>query len=1019
MPESDVGSARPGRLFRLVLTLLSAFVLALTGGAIAQAAPPYTTQGTVTNVQFVETTVTAGGSAALTANWSFPNNPTTPAGFTIDLPSGLAGRGDTFTLTAQDSGATIANCVATATQLQCDMDPAYVAANPVNLRGNVNFWVTVTTETTTTTEHTFDFGSNTATVNIQPRPQCTENCDLDWQYRKDGSYIYQNNTIVWYAHVAAPPTGMVGGQDVVVRDTPAGNQTLVVDDSLPRLQRTNVTGPNAAGVEVPSGWQDVPRSEYTVDLDGTIHFTSQAGYFYQVLYITNVTDAGASGTYSNTVEFYINGTLDGTSSRDVRYAGGGGTGIGTNVGVVTIEKAVDGTAVNLPADQLFTGTYSVQPPTGDAITGTWSVASGDTWRSPEFPRDSVVTLTEDAPSEPGNVTWSSAFSTNGFTLPGGQITPVTLTNTADVRLTDFTASKSLSGDAAALVPSDATVTLEYSYPAGTGFAAGEGTIDVPVDGTSVTSPKIPVGAEVTVTERTPNPVAGAAWGTASISPATFTASDSGSTGTHVSVDNPITQQLGGFTLQKTVTGGGAGLVPAGTRFDVDYAWTASGDRSGDGTVTVTAGGDPASVDGIPVGATVTLSEHTPGAIDGITWLDPRFSENGFTVQDGTVVAIDLDNPTELRTGTLSIAKTITGTDAAAALVPADATFTIDYSYPAGNGFAAGSGSLTVSADGTPVTSPALPFGAQVTFTERTPTAVEGLGWGTPVISPATVTIGAGTDVAVTVENPVSETLGGFSLQKSVSGDANGLVPDGTTFTVDYAWTAPDGTTGNGTIDVVAGGDPVEVQGVPGGAVVTLTEHDAAKVDGVKWLDPVFSQNGFTVVAGTTVAIDLDNPTELQHGAFTVKKVVSGSGAVLVPNDTTFTVDYSYPAGEGFEAGSGTLVVAADGTLVQSDPLPYGAVVTLSEATPTAITNGQWTGSSFDTTTVTIGDGTVVGVVLTNTIDDVTPPTPTTPPGLAQTGGEWDAALPLGLAAALLLLGAAAVVNTRRARSSNR
>ena len=71
-----------------------------------------------------------------------------------------------------------------------------------------------------------------------------------------------------------------------------------------------------------------------------------------------------------------------------------------------ITKQVEGDVQGLPADQLFTGTYTVTTPTGEVVKGEWSVAGGDTWRSPEFVRGSTVVVAEDTPTGPGHIAWS-------------------------------------------------------------------------------------------------------------------------------------------------------------------------------------------------------------------------------------------------------------------------------------------------------------------------------------------------------------------------------------------------------------------------------------------------------------------------------------------------------------------------------------------------------------------------------------------------------------------------------------
>lgn len=791
-------------LGRVAASIVMAMVLILGGGVgAASAAPPYATEATVSNIQFVDSAVGTGWQVELTASWSLPDNPEANAGFTIPFPAGeLTGRGDTFQIRAQDSGAVIANCVAKATQLECDFDNAYITQHPRNLSGNVNFWVRIDAQVTQTEEHVFVFGSETSTVTMTPPSNnvCTSNCEFWWDYSKDGWYNYQDNTITWWMHVKAGETGMAGGLNVEVRDTPGPNQSLIVNDGMPILQRTNLVGDRGDGWIRPHTWTNAPRSEYTVDADGTVKFVSSEGYFYQVVFRTTVLDNGAAGTYTNGGEFIINGTKDGEASSQIRYAGGGGTGIGTDVGKFSITKLIAGASEGLPAEQAFTGSYEVTTPDGSISSDNFSVTAGETWQSAEYPRNSTVHLTEVRPTEPTNITWDQpAWSVNDFALVGGTLTNVTLTNTAHVKLGTFSASKKLKGTASAL-----------------------------------------------------------------------------------------------------------------------------------------------------------------------------------------------------------------------ASVPSETQFLLDYSYPAGVGFPAGAGTLSVGADGAPVVSAELPVGAEVTLSERTPGAIEGLGWGTPVITPSTFTITEGTAVTVQVTNPVAETLGGFSVKKSVSGHASGLVPAGTVFTVDYVWSTDDGQTGTGTLEVVAGGDAAVVQGIPAGATVTLTEMTSAAIDGVQWLDPVFSENGFTVIAGTVVEIDLDNPTQLRQGAFTIRKVIDGAGASQVAADAEFTVTYAYPAGEGFDGGSGEIIVRADGVLVQSESIPYGATVTLTELVPNDLAGVQWTGGKFNIEEVILGDGTVQDVVLTNTYDTAATKSVSSTPALATTGSDRLQGLGLAVGSALLIAAGAALATRKRA-----
>lgn len=427
----------------------------------------------------------------------------------------------------------------------------------------------------------------------------------------------------------------------------------------------------------------------------------------------------------------------------------------------------------------------------------------------------------------------------------------------------------------------------------------------------------------------------------------------------------IGTNVGRFTITKRLAGATTGL-PAQT-FSGTYTVTSPDSTEVDGTWSVEAGDTWTSPD-FPRGSTVVLTEDAPVAPASIRW-SHSFSDNNFPLPGGQHVPITLTNDAELRTGAVQILKELDGTAAARSAVPAGHTFEIDYTYPAGPGYAAGGGMVSVKADGAAVTTGQIPLGAQVTFAERTPAALPGVAWGAPVISPSTVTVADSGPARVVVSNPVRETLGGFSLVKRVTGAGAARVPAGAEFEVDYAWRATNpAAQGSGSVTLRAGEAPVEVADVPEGAVVTLTERAPSPVTGAEWLPPVFSTNGFTVTGGTIVAVDLDNPTALAAGRFEVAKTLTGSGAPLVDRAATFTVEYSYPAGADFAAGSGTLEVAADGKAVQSPALPDGAEVTLSEVAPAAVTGATWGSPAFSQTTLRIGGGQSIAVSLTNRIE---------------------------------------------------
>ena len=813
----SIPDPKRGRIRRALLSAVSALtagLLVVAGGvSAAQAAPPYATNGTLTSVDFVDDAAPSGSTVKVHATWSMPDNPTSPAGFSVPLPPELQGRSENFALTAPGDPSTIVgSCVVTFTSIDCDLDPAYVAANPLDLNGDVYFWVRILTEVDQDTEVTYDIGGHTSSITVQPgTPDCTENCELDWDYFKQGWYEYDTGQLRWWVHVKSEKGGMVGGERIRIVDTPESTHQMLIADGYPQLQRTKETAFESDGYERPQNFQTVPADQYTVDADGTISFVAEQGYYYQAAYISVPVDNVEF--YGNHVDFYKNDVKDGEADFTTQVQGGGGTGIGTNVGVFTITKAVAG-APNLPADLVYSGGYTVTPPTGSPVTGTWQVTAGETFRSPTFPKGSTVVLTENPPTAPANVTWGQpAFSSNDFTLVGGQVSPVTVTNTATVKEGSFQAHKQIDGTAAAeaMIPAGTTFTVDYTYPAGPGFDAGSGSLELPADGTVVTTGELPVGAVLTFAEAPPAAVPGLAWGESTFMPATL------------------------------------------------------------------------------------------------------------TIGDGQVGQLTLTNVVSATNGTFRAHKELRGSTAATELVPADTTFTLNYSYPAGDGFAAGSGTLQVRADGTPVTSDELPAGAVVTVSEVAPAPVDGVVWGTPQVSPATVTIGAGQVVEVTVTNPVApQPVPGYTFTKQSAPVTGSAVNPGDTITYTLIG-SNTGETGLTPVDIrddlTDVLDDADLNGPPtvvisGGAAGTPMAP--AIVDGeLFWSGSLDSGQSVTITYTVTVKADVVDATVKNNATSTATP--PGEPPITPPGVTTEHPVPGYVFGKSANPASGT-TVAAGGTI---------------------------------------------------------------------------------------------------------
>lgn len=107
------------------------------------------------------------------------------------------------------------------------------------------------------------------------------------------------------------------------------------------------------------------------------------------------------------------------------------------------------------------------------------------------------------------------------------------------------------------------------------------------------------------------------------------------------------------------------------------------------------------------------------------------------------------------------------------------------------------------------------------------------------------------------------------------------------------------------------------------------------------------------------------------GGFSAAKLVTGSGATLVPGDTVFTLAYDYEL-DG-RTVTGTLRLRADGTIANGPQgLPDGTVVHLDEIDLPTVPGVQWGPATISPEVVTIAAGEVVHVTVTNTANATAP-----------------------------------------------
>lgn len=306
---------------------------------------------------------------------------------------------------------------------------------------------------------------------------------------------------------------------------------------------------------------------------------------------------------------------------------------------------------------------------------------------------------------------------------------------------------------------------------------------------------------------------------------------------------------------------------------------------------------------LPVGAQCTLHEDPYRPIEGQTdlppgflWATPVWAVNGQPVEVPSFTVPGPGDPdvevsvTNALLGQFSAQKVVTGPEGG---YIGDRAFDIFYDCSADayddNGVPLGagtdSGMLSVEAGQTQA-SAWFPVGTTCAISEQTPITEPGdfsptgdFHWEVPVITPASLTIGAGdaSPVAVTVTNTYAAgepTTGSFTIDKIVQNPDELTFTD--TFSGDWICTAGESTQ-TGTWTVSSLGNPVIVNDIPVGAECTVTENTPAAVTGGAWDAPVITPARFTVSAQAAVAVTVTNTLR----AVTAPETPSGGAGLPV------------------------------------------------------------------------------------------------------------------------------------------
>ena len=688
------------------------------------------------------------------------------------------------------------------------------------------------------------------------------------------------------------------------------------------------------------------------------------------------------------------------------------------------------------AAKKFSFSYACTLPDNTTKDGQIADVPGDATpvASPEkFPVGTTCKVTEDTAGAgiDGYTLDPAGHDTQSVTIGLGSEPTVTatFTNTYTRDTGRFSVTKKVAGDAGDKAPD--TYTFDYTCKAdgkdtitGT-IVVGKGETkesgDIPVgyscsvkervdkgqDGTAFVEGytlDVTTGAAVTITPAAVSNIGVTTGAAVTITPAAVP---------NIDVTNTYTRDLGRFSVTKRVAGDAGDKAPATYTFD--YTCKADGEKTMTGTIVVGKGASEKSGE-IPVGYSCTVKERVDQGQDGTAFVEGYtldvVASPDVTIAKGALPNIDVTNTYTLNKGTFSVKKVVQG----ATFTGADNTFTVQYTCTHNSVALTDeqkAGSLTLTGNGTAVTSPSLPFGTSCTIKEADGSAQRAGYAVATAYTAGQVTVGTATpSPEVTVTNKYAPLKGGFDISKTVDGDGAALAKD-KEFIFDYACTPLTGAAQvKGTV-IIKGGEIGAVTDVPVGSC-SVSERDAA-IDGAS-LNTGFTVDGstggvnngtavFNVKDGVTVQVAATNTYVLDRGSFSVaKKVVGGADSF-----TKDTFVFDYVCTDGTE---GRLDVPGDGTAVEGPRVPTGTECTVTERAQTANRDGYTVTSELsDNGKVTISQkDAVVAVTATNTYT----PVPKVPgKQLAKTGASNVAVV--GVVGSLLVVVGGVLIALRRRR----
>ena len=656
--------------------------------------------------------------------------------------------------------------------------------------------------------------------------------------------------------------------------------TYTCTDGTEGMLKAKANGEAVSGPKVPTGTQcTVTEDAKTAAIDGYTLTAPEA----QTVTIKDPAEPVATAAFTNS---YVRDT-----------------------GSFSVSKSAKGDYTPQAGETVKVG-YTCNDP--DSTKGTLDVPmDGTAMSGPTLPTGTACTLNEDNTSaQREGYALATTYSTTTATIAKDQVPNVSVTNTYTRQTGGFSVSKTVQGDGAKLAPAE--FTFEYTCTDKvTGKAASPKQLVVKTGQTAHVG-DLPTGS-CTLTEKDASVKATSLSTTLAVDgtptqedKATFDVLGGDNPAVNISATNTYTLDRSTFQVTKTVTGAQAG--------DKEFTFTYTCTDGTEGTLKAKANGEAVTGPKVPTGTQCTVTEDAKtAAIDGYTLTAPEAQTVTVSEKD-QVVNTSFTNIYTRDTGTFSIAKSVQGGPEGAANGSYSFTYTCDGDVQ---------GTLTVSGDGTAVSSPKIPTGVSCALAEDAASAAKDGYSVASTLSQDSVTIAKDQTVAVTATNTYTRDTGTFSVSKSVKGD---YAPQaGENVKVGYTCNDPEGT--KGTLDVPMDGTAVGGPTLPTGTACTLSEDNASAQREGYAVSTAYSATTATIAKDQVPNVSVTNTYTRQTGGFSVSKTVQGDGAKLAPAE--FTFEYTCTDKVTGKAASPKQLVVKTGQTAHVGDLPTGSC-TLTE-----------------------------------------------------------------------------------------